>query len=222
MEKFYPQGLDEKTIEYFIKHSINDDPLYNIILKKVSELNLKNISISPFEANIIATITQMIKPKKVVEIGCFLGYSAITIAKNMADDGRVYTIEKNDQHAQIAMDIIKEEGLSNKITVINENAIEYLSKLSKIAPFDICFIDADKENYPFYFKWSVKNIRTNGVIIAHNVFLKGKLFYEGDDKEQNKKSRGMREFLYNFFSDDKIISRSIIPTNDGIAIGVIG
>lgn len=222
MERFYPQGLDEKTIEYFIKHSTTDELLYNKIVKKASELNIKNLSISPFEANIIATITKIVKPRKAVEIGCFLGYSSITIAKSMPDDGKLYAIEKEEKYAQAAIEIIDEEGLSNKIIIINDDATGYLSKLTKISPFDICFIDADKENYPFYFKWAVKNVKSGGVIIAHNVFLKGKLFYEGDDKEQNKKSRGMREFLYNFYRDENIISRSIIPSKDGIALAVVG
>ena len=221
MEKFYPEDLDSQTIQYFIKHSIYDETLREKIAKKSSELNLEDISIPSFDANIISTITKMTKPKKVVEIGSFLGYSAITIAKNMPDDGRIYTIEKDGRIAQIAIDIIREEGVSSRITLVNEDALEYLPKLSKFAPFDMCFIDADEENYPFYFKWSIKNIKSGGVLVAHNVFLKGKLFYEGDDRQQNRKSRGMREFLYNFFTDEKISSRCIIPTYHGIAVGVV-
>ncbi|MCX7905184.1 MAG: O-methyltransferase [Elusimicrobiales bacterium] len=221
MEKFYPEKLDEKTIEYFNKHITDGNNIKEIITKKINELGIKNISITEIDSNLISLITLINKPKKVLEIGCFLGYSAITIAKNMPEDGRIYAIEKNDQYTQIALDIIKEIGFSNKITVINEDAIDYLPKLSKISPFDMCFIDADKENYPTYFKWSIKNIKSGGVIIAHNVFLKGKLFYDGDDKEQNKKSRGMREFLYNFFTEEKIMHRSIIPTPDGLAIAIL-
>lgn len=221
MEKFFPDKLEEKTVEYFISHIAGQDTLFEKIKNKALELNMKNISVSPFDAAVISTITMLAKPKRAVEIGCFLGYSAIKIATSMPDDGKLYTIEKNDISAQAAMDIIKEEGLSNKIIVINKQAQEALAKLSKISKFDMCLIDADKEEYPFYLKWALKNLKSNGVIIAHNPFLKGKLFYDGDDKEQNKKSRAMREFLYDFFSDENLISRAVIPTPDGLVVGIV-
>ncbi len=219
--KFYPEKLDEKIIEYFSSHIILEDKFYSKIQLQAEKLGIKNISITPFDASVIAMITSAVKPLKAIEIGCFLGYSALTIAKHMPDGGRIYTIEKNDTYAQLAIDIIKEERFSEKITVINDDAEIYLSKLSKISKFELCFIDADKEKYPTYLKWALKNLKSGGIIIAHNIFLKGKLFYDGDDKEQNRKSRGMREFLYIFFNDESLISRSLIPTPDGLAVGVL-
>lgn len=218
---FYPKDLDDKTLSYFASHINANDNIKEIISRKAEELNVKDISITKFDANIISLLVSIHKPKKAVEIGCFLGYSAITIAKAMQEEARLYTIEKNGEYVQIAMDMIHKLSLSKTITVINEDATTYLHKLSKFAPFDMCFIDADKENYPLYLKWALKNLKSNGLIIAHNVFLKGKLFYDGEDKEQNKKSRGMREFLYNFFSDEKIKERSIIPTPDGLAVAIV-
>ncbi|MGC9070467.1 MAG: O-methyltransferase [Elusimicrobiales bacterium] len=221
MEKFYPQSLDEKSCEYFISHINSQDRVYEKIKLKAEKLNIKNISLSPFDAAVVGILTSALKPLKAIEIGCFLGYSAITIARNMPDDGRLYTIEKDDTYADSATEIIREEKLDEKITVINDDAENYLSKLSKISKFELCFIDADKDKYPFYLKWALKNIKSGGMIIAHNVFLKGKLFYDGEDKEQNKKSRGMKEFLYIFFNNDSFSSRAIIPTQDGLAVGIL-
>lgn len=216
-----PENIEPKTIDYIVKYVSMDDNYLKKVIEEMEKSSIRKINITPFEGNIIYTLISSIKPKRGVEIGTLCGYSSIWIAKALYDGAKLYTIEREPKYAEIALKIFTEIGFDKKITLINEEAKDALNKLTKFAPFDFCFIDADKENYPFYLRWAIKNLSDGGLIIAHNPFLKGKLFYEGDDKEQNKKSRGMREFLHILFTDLNISSRAIIPTSDGLAIGVV-
>lgn len=219
--QIFPENIDKKTIEYITGYIANEDEYLKKVINEMEKNNIRKINITPFEGNIIATILSTIKPKRGVEIGTLCGYSALWIAKSLEEGSKLYTIEKDPQNAEIALRIFSEIGVDRKITLINSPAREALGKLSRLSPFDFCFIDANKEDYPYYIKWAIENLRNGGIIIAHNPFMKGMLFYDGDDKEQNRKSRGMREFLHILFNNEKIIHRAIIPTSDGIAIGVL-
>lgn len=218
--KLYPENIEPKTLQYISKYTAYDDEYTKKVIEEMEKNGIRRINITPFEGNIISTLIAMINPKKGVEIGTLCGYSAMWISKALGEDSKLYTIEKDGKHADIASKIIHELGLERKISIMNDDAQNALNKLSKFSPFDFCFIDADKENYPFYIKWALKNLRSGGLILAHNTFLKNKLFYDGDDKEQNKKSRGMREFLHILFNDENISFRTIIPTAEGIAVGI--
>lgn len=214
-------NLEPKTLDYILSHiAVEDDYLKKVVFE-MERNGIRKINITPFEGNIISTLISMIKPKRGVEIGTLCGYSSVWISKALGDDSKLYTIEKDPKHAEIAIKLFNELSLDKKIVVMNSKASEALNKLSKFSPFDFCFIDANKDECPKYIKWAIKNLRSGGLIIAHNAFMKGKLFYDGDDKEQNQKSRGMREFLHILFTDDRITQRMIIPTQDGISVGVI-
>jgi predicted O-methyltransferase YrrM len=219
--KIIPTNIEPKTAEYIINHTASDDDYLKKIINEMEKNGIRKINITPFEGNIISTILSAIKPKRGVEIGTLCGYSSLWISKALDENGKLYTIEKEPKHAEIALKMISELGVEKKIIVMNSDAKEALTKLSKFSPFDFCFIDANKDDYPYYIKWALKNLRSGGLIIAHNPLMKGNLFYEGEDKEQNAKSRGMREFLHILFTDDKISQRAIIPTSDGIAVGVV-
>ncbi|MEF3280340.1 MAG: O-methyltransferase [Elusimicrobiota bacterium] len=219
--KIIPETIEDKTKNYIINHLAVEDNYLKKVIEEMENKGVRKINITPFEGNIISTIISTINPKRGVEIGTLCGYSTIWLTRSISEDGKIYTIEKEPKHAEIALKIFSELGLDKKIVLMNYDAKEALNKLSKFSPFDFCFIDADKPNYPYYLKWAIKNLRSGGIVLAHNAFMKGKLFYDGEDKEQNQKSRGMREFLHIIFTDEKISHRSIIPTSDGIAFAII-
>jgi predicted O-methyltransferase YrrM len=216
-----PEKIDTKTFEYIVKHTANDDDYLKKVLDEMEKNNIRKINITPYDGNIISTLISMIRPKRGVEVGTLCGYSSLWISKAMDDSSKLYTIEKEPQHAEIASKIFAELGLERKIILMNSEAKEALTKLSKTGQFDFCFIDANKDDYPFYIKWAIKNLKSGGLLLAHNPLMKGNLFYDGDDKEQNRKSRGMREFLHILFTDESFAHRAIIPTSDGIALGIM-
>ncbi|PIS46705.1 MAG: hypothetical protein COT17_07265 [Elusimicrobia bacterium CG08_land_8_20_14_0_20_51_18] len=217
---FFPSSIGEKAGEYFGRVLGEEDSYRKKILERMREKGVRMINITPFEGNIISTYVRALNPRKGVEIGTLCGYSAMWLLRAMDENSRLYTIEKDPLHYNLASQVFEENGLSKRVIMIQDEALDALEKLSKLAPFDFCLIDADKDAYPDYLKWCLKNLRSGGLMIAHNPFLKGELFYEGEDRKQNKKSRGMREFLHLLFKDENFSSYCVIPSKDGLAVGV--
>ena len=158
--------------------------------------------------------------KKAVEIGTLYGYSAHWLARGMPEGGRLYTLELAPACVSAAKDAVEASGLSRKITVMEGPALDGLKTLSKLAPFDLCYIDADMENYPAYLRWAAANLRPGGLAAAGRVFFKGKICGEGGVPAETAGARAMREFFHVLFDSDRFISSSVIPTPEGLALGI--
>ncbi|MFH1619128.1 MAG: O-methyltransferase [bacterium] len=191
------------------------------VLARTEEKGLGNIQISALEGRILECLAKACQAKKAVEIGTLGGYSAHWIARGLVDGGRLYTLEKDPLNAGVAMECVRESNLSKKISVMEGDALETLSTVSKLGPFDFCFIDADKVNYPFYIKWAVKNLRSGGIMAADNAFLGGRLnALEEAAGEDAQAIRAMREFFHILTDTASFSSCAVIPTGEGMAIGV--
>ena len=155
-----------------------------------------------------------------MEIGSLYGYSAHWLARGLPEGARLYSLEKDPLCVNAAKDGLEVSGLTRKVTVMEGPAADSLKTLSKLAPFDLCFIDADAENYPVYLRWAAANLRPGGLVLADNAFLKGKVCAEGGDAPDNAAARAMREFFHVLFDSDRFVSASVIPTGVGLAVGI--
>ena len=180
--------------------------------------NLEAARISAAEGRILETLVRAVGAKKAVEIGTLAGYSGHWIARGMTEGGRLYTLEKDPACVSAAKECFERSNLSRKVTVLEGVALESLKTLSKLAPFDFCFIDADEENYPAYLRWAALNLRPGGMAAASGAFLKGKICLEGGEPGDN--ARAMREFFHVFFDGDRFVSAAVIPTGEGMAVGI--
>ncbi|EAL57874.1 O-methyltransferase, partial [Wolbachia endosymbiont of Drosophila ananassae] len=136
----------------------------------------QHIQISPEEGKLLSLFIKIHKIKSIVEIGTLYGYSSICMAKALLEDGHIYTIENNPQYSRIAKKNFSAFNLSDKITLIESNALEKLNELSAKAPFDMIFIDADKGGYPKYLDWAESYIKQMGyrcryTLLFNTVFL---------------------------------------------------
>ncbi len=142
------------------------------------------------------------------------------MAKALLEDGHIYTIENNPQYSRIAKKNFSAFNLSDKITLIEGNALEKLNELSAKAPFDMIFIDADKGGYPKYLDWAESYIKQDGLIVADNTLLFNTVFLESPPKEVSEKSwHAMREFN-NRLSDEKKYFSILIPTDEGMTVAL--
>ena len=110
--------------------------------------------------------------------------------------------------------------MSRKVTVMEGPALESLKTLSKLAPLDFCFIDADTEDYPAYLRWAAAHLRPGGMVLANNAFLEGKISLDDSSVADNTRSRAMREFFHVLFDTDRFVTASVIPTGEGMALGI--
>ncbi len=169
------------------------------------------IMLGPLEAKFLTVCMHMIGAEKVVEVGTLAGYSAIMLARGMAPSGKVWTVEFDPTHAEIARSNIAAAGYGDRIEVLVGPALEVLPTLEAHGPFDAVFIDADKENYPGYGDWSTANLRSGGLLLADNAFVFGGLMSD------TAAGQNMRRFHENTAAH---YHSTCVPTPDGMVMAV--
>lgn len=167
----------------------------------------------------LRVMIQMKSPKKILELGTAIGYSAILMAKSMPENCTVTTIENYDKRIPIALENIEKAGWKEKIRLIEGDALKVLKELDE--PFDFVFMDAAKAQYLSYLEEILRLIPKGGILIADNVLQDGELIeskYVIDRRNRTIHSR-MREYLYQIKNMEEL-ETSIIPIGDGITLSV--
>ena len=169
------------------------------------------IMVGQSEAKFLQLLVQIHRPMRVVEVGTLAGFSAISMAQALPAGGHIWTLENEAKHAEVARDNIAHAGLSEEITVILGDALEGLDKIKDEGPFDLVFLDADKERYDLYQDWSSVHLRAGGLLLADNAYYFGHLL---DQTEDAAAVRRMHEKTATGF--DSVC----IPTPDGLVMGI--
>lgn len=167
----------------------------------------------------LRVLIEIKKPKRILELGTAIGYSAILMANSMPEDCRITTIENYDKRIPIAKDNFKRAGVEEKVELLEGDALEILQKLEE--PYDFVFMDAAKAQYPVYLKEIMRLLPVGGILIADNVLQDGELVesrYAVERRNRTIHSR-MREYLYEV-KNMKELETTIIPIGDGITLSV--
>ncbi len=207
---------DEQLNDYVREHFSDHDELLAALMPAAQEAGLPQISIAPEEGRIFQLLLRTIGARKVLEIGTLGGYSAITMARALPPDGKIITLERSGKHAAFAREWIARAGLDTVIEVREGAALDTLSRLANEAPFDVVFIDANKEDYPQYLNYALRYVRVGGLIIAHNAFMQGRIVQASDDRS----IMAMQEFNQRFAREPRLLS-TILLGGDGIAVGLV-
>jgi len=161
------------------------------------------------QGRFLAMISQMLKPKKILEIGTYTGYSAICLSEGLSEQGYMITIDINEELEQIARKNFEDAGVTEKVRFYVGDAREIVPKLTDT--FDLIFIDADKENYSIYFDLVFDKLNAGGVILADNVLWSGKVLQEKKDKD----TRAIDAFNQKIMKDERV-EKVLLPIRDGI------
>lgn len=159
-----------------------------------------------------------IKPKRILEIGTAVGYSAICFSKFLDKDGTIDTIERDEERIKEAKINIKEMNLENVINIYEGDAVEILPTLDK--KYDAVFIDAAKGKYPFFLKESLRMINKNGIIFADNILYKGYVMSDYNKHKQRTAVRNLREYIKEI-TENPNLETEILEVGDGLAISRI-
>jgi caffeoyl-CoA O-methyltransferase len=169
------------------------------------------IQVGPGEGRLLGLFARLVGAKKIVEVGTLVGYSALQLVRGMADGGHLWTVEYDPRHAQIARDNLAAAGVADRVTVVVGAGTAMLPTLVDKGPFDIVFIDADKDNYANYGAWAIANLRRGGLVLGDNAYLFGNLMEDTD------RGRAMRKF-------HELVAAACdsvcIPTPDGLVLGI--
>ena len=155
------------------------------------------------------------KPKKILEIGTAVGYSAICFTEFLSEDGTIDTIEREHIRVEEAKENIKKMGLENKINILEGDAVEILPTLD--GKYDVIFIDAAKGKYPFFLKESLRMLSKNGIIFADNILYKGYVLSDYNKHKQRTAVRNLREYIKETTENENLDTK-ILEVGDGLAI----
>ena len=208
--------IDEKLEKYISENSYSLHPIQKEIIEHNKNLgDLKRMQISVDQGYFLQLIIKLNNIINVLEVGTFTGYSALTMALSLPQDGTVTCLDKNKETSNDAENYFKKAKLDNKIKIIVNNALESIENLlNKKNKFDLIFIDADKENYKKYYNLSYQLLNKNGLIIIDNVLWKGEV---SKPDKKSKITNVIRDFN-NFLKNDDRVEKTILPLGDGITI----
>lgn len=167
---------------------------------------------------LLITLLALKKPKRILEIGTAVGYSAILMAENTPSDTKILTIERYKKHADIAVDNIFSSGFEEKIKVIEGEAIEVLSWLE--GKFDFIFLDAAKGQYIEFLPYLLKLLPKDGVLLSDNILYQGMI--EDEEKVVHRKItivKRLHMYLEEITNSKELVT-SIIPIGDGVALSI--
>lgn len=210
------KNLDDKSLYIRQTFTQRDTELDKAFINREKYL----IQISAEEGKLLGLFIKMNNIKTIVEIGTLYGYSSILMARALPSDGHIYTIEKNNEHADIAIQNFADFKVDDKITLIRGDGFKQLKELEIHSPFDMIFIDADKASYTDYLDWAELHIRQKGLIIADNTLLFDTVYLKSPPEWLSEKSwNNMKDFNTRLANESKYYSM-LIPTKEGMTIAL--
>tara|TARA_R110001583_G_scaffold52804_3_gene163545 strand:- start:2354 stop:2995 length:642 start_codon:yes stop_codon:yes gene_type:complete len=208
--KFLPDEIDD----YVVNHSQKEPELLQQLNRETWQkvLNPRMLS-GAFQGRILAMISKLVKPKNILEIGTYTGYSALCLAEGMQKEGTLFSIDKNEELESFAKKYFDKSDYNTQIKQLVGNAINIIPTINE--KFDLVFIDADKSNYINYFNLIIDKMNSGGVILSDNVLWSGKVIEELDPKDLDTKTLLEYNKLLN---SDARIETVLLPIRDGLTI----
>lgn len=206
--------IDSKIFNYSLSKSSKEPKILNDLNREthLKILNPRMLS-GHYQGRILSLVSKIIKPKTVLEIGTYTGYSTICLSEGLDKNGSIHTIDHNEELLVIQNKYFKKAGISEKVKQYTGDATKIVKKLN--LDFDLVFIDADKENYPLYFDLIIEKVKPGGVIIADNILWSGKILEKVEEEDYATKS--IIEFNDKVKNDDRV-ETIILPIRDGLSL----
>ena len=195
----------------------DDKNMNEFELEKIKEKALENHIpiIMDDTLEVIAKILIEKKPKRILEIGTAVGYSAMCFSKYLAEDGLIDTIERDEKRIEEAKQNFKKVEVENKINLYEGDAVEILPTLNE--KYDVVFIDAAKGKYPFFLKEALRMLKQDGIIFADNILYKGYVMSDYNKHKQRTAVTHLREYI-KLTTEDPRLNTEILEVGDGLAI----
>ena len=206
--------LPEKIDDYVVEHSQQEPKILQELSKETWQkvLNPRMLS-GAFQGRILSMLSKLIQPKVILEIGTYTGYSALCFAEGLSSEGKIITIDKNEELETLQNKYFEKSGFRHQIIQKVGNALEIIPTLNE--QFDLVFMDADKSNYINYFHQIIDKLKPGGIILSDNVLWSGKIVEELDPKDIDTKVLLEYNKLLN---TDNRLETVLLPIRDGLTI----
>lgn len=207
---FIPEALDD----YVVAHSEQEPPLLKALTRETYQKILQPRMLSGhYQGRLLSMLSKLIRPKNILEIGTYTGYSALCLAEGMQAEGELHTIDINEELYDFQRKYFDASPYGNQIHQYVGNALETIPEID--TTFDLVFIDADKPNYPAYFHTIIDKMNSNGIILSDNVLWSGKVIEPLNEKDSSTKA--LLEYNTLLKEDDRV-ETVVLPIRDGLAI----
>ena len=212
MAHFIPEELET----YVTDHSENEPELLRQLSRETHQKILQPRMLSGhYQGRLLSLLSKLVKPKNILEIGTYTGYSALCLAEGMQLSGELHTIDINEELFDFQRKYFDKSGYGKQIFQHLGNALEIIPKLDMT--FDLIFIDADKENYPNYFRAVISKLNVGGVILSDNVLWSGKV--TEPLKDDDLATKALLEYNA-LLKEDNRIETVLLPIRDGLTISL--
>jgi predicted O-methyltransferase YrrM len=208
--------ISEKLDDYVVQHTENEPELLRELSRETFQKMLQPRMLSGhFQGRILSFLSKLIRPKKILELGTFTGYSALCLAEGLDKDGELHTIDKNEELVSFQKRYFNRSIHGSKIHQHTGCALEIIKKLNY--KFDLIFIDADKSNYVNYFNLLADKIKRGGVLISDNVLWSGKVI---DPLENSDLSTKVLLEYNKLLKEDPRFETILLPIRDGLTLSI--
>ena len=206
--------LDEKLTTYVEAHTKPESVLLQQLNRETwAKVIMPRMLSGHLQGRVLSMFSKMIQPARILEIGTYTGYSALCMAEGLTSDGKIYTIDINEELEEIVQRYIKQSPLGEKIITLTGNATTIIPGLHET--FDLVFIDADKENYSNYYDLVFEKVRHGGYIIADNVLWSGNILKK--KAEMDEETQAIDNFNKKVIDDNRV-ENVLFPVRDGLMV----
>jgi caffeoyl-CoA O-methyltransferase len=209
---------DARLGDYVARVYTPEDPVLAEIRARSAAAGLPDIQVAALDARHLEVLARASGARRAAEIGTLGGYSGVSLLRGMAPDGTLDTIEMDARHAEVARESFRRAGVADRARVHVGAAADVLPRLAAGGPFDLVFIDADKESYPRYLEWAADNLRPGGVVLLDNAFLFGHL----PDEATGERAASIQamQAVHHALARGGRFRATVLPTGEGLAMGV--
>ena len=210
-------NLNEQLYTYLLNHSLREHPVLTEVREVTATMTGSQMQISPEQGQFMALLIRLINAKKALEIGVFTGYSSLTVALALPEDGRLIACDITESCTKTAQEFWQKANVAEKIDLRIAPALKILDQLianNEANSFDFIFIDADKKNYRNYYEQALILAKPGGLILLDNMLWGGRV---ADINNQEKNTNTIRD-LNKFILNDSRVDMSLLPIGDGLTI----
>lgn len=205
--------IDSQLVAYCEAHTTEEDSLLKKIVRETQmKVLMPRMLSGHLQGKLLEFFVKMKQPKTILEIGTYTGYSAICMARGLNKDGKLITLDINDELETMVRGFFKESGMSSQIDYRLGNAMEIIPDLP--GPFDMVFIDADKKSNANYFQLVLNKLSSGGIILVDNVLWSGKVIQD-TGKKTDKDTQAILDFNQ-MIQEDPRVENCLLPIRDGI------
>lgn len=205
------EEISPEMDRYLENHASSEPDILKRLRKETFQKTTQPHMISGYlQGRLLAIISKMLQPKNILEIGTFTGYATLCLTEGLAKEGKITTIDVNEELAYLPKKYFQESEFSAQIDFQLKDAKDFLKETDEF--FDLVFIDADKENYPEYFHLIKSRVKSGAVILFDNVLWYGKVLIENSKQKSTQKIQELNDLV----AKDEDFENLILPLRDGI------